>query len=168
MCLRCLRRRTYVCCCRFVSASIVSHRFSIIYALAFACSVDPENGHFLTIDPTYDFDTFPASRPDFKKTKKAAAAGADSSDVDAFVTKIKRVDLYKYRDFDKEFYRQTIADTLALCEEEIITPYVSRTFGLSEVNDAVEFIKEKKCTGKVLIDIRQKDVIDSDDEGKTK
>lgn len=147
---------------------MVSHKFPIIYSLAFLCSVDPENGHFLTIDPTYDFDTFPASRPEFKKTKKSAAATADSSNVDAFVTKIKRVDLYKYRDFDKEFYRQTIADTLALCEEEIITPYVSRTFGLSEVNDAVKFIKEKKCTGKVLIDIRQEDVIESDDEGKTK
>lgn len=120
----------------------------------------------MTIDPTYDFDTFPASRPEFKKTKKADSA--DKSDDDAFVTKIKRVDLYKYRDFDKEYYRQTIADTLALCEEEIITPYVSRTFGLSEVNDAVAFIKEKKCTGKVLIDIRQEDVIESDDEGKPK
>lgn len=54
---------------------------------------------------------------------------------------------------DFELYRQIIDDTLSLCTEEIIVPYISQKFSLNDVNDAVEFIKEKKCTGKVLIDL---------------
>lgn len=46
-------------------------------------------------------------------------------------------------------------DTLALSEEDLIVPYVSRTFGLGDINEAVNFIKQKKCTGKILIDINQ-------------
>lgn len=76
--------------------------------------------------------------------------------------------MYKYRDFDKEFYRQTISDTLALCEEEIIAPYVSKTFGLHEINDAVDFIKGKKCTGKILIDIKKPKVEKDDADDKKK
>lgn len=80
---------------------------------------------------------------------------------------MKHINLYKYRDFDKDFYRQTIDDVLALCAEEIIVPYTSKTFGLHEVNDAVQFVRSKKCTGKVLIDVRQTGNDDDDDDEKT-
>lgn len=78
--------------------------------------------------------------------------------------------MHKVQATDKEFYRQIITDTLALSEEELITPYVSKTFGLGDINEAVEFIKEKKGTGKVLIDVKQQksDKIDDDDETKKK
>lgn len=119
----------------------------------------------------FNFDTFPSTKPEFKKTKKPTKETEVDDDSDAFIRKIKYVDLYKYRDFDKEFYRQTISDTLELCEEEIIVPYVSQKFGLHEINNAIDYIKSKKCTGKVLIDIRQpkeKMDDDNDDDDDTK
>lgn len=133
------------------------------------CSVDAENGHFLTIDPKYDFHTFPESRPIFNKTKmskKVATTDGDGNvdDVHEFVKKIKHVDLYKYRDCDSEFYQETIEGTFALCEEEIITPHVTQTFGLHEVNEAIKVITEKKCTGKVLIDVTDSEVPKKDDK----
>lgn len=126
--------------------------------LNFGFSVDPVDGHYFTVDPTFNFDTFPATKPDFKKTKKSSTKSTKENvaadlEPDDFVRKIKQINLYKYRDFDKKFYRQTISDTLALCEDELIVPYVSQTFGLFEINDAIDYIRSKKCTGKVLIDI---------------
>lgn len=112
-------------------------------------SVDPEHGHYFSADPAYDCDTFAAAKPEFKRTS------APADDEDAFVRKVQHLDLYKYRDFDKEFYRQTVDDVLALCADEIIVPYTSCQFGLHQVNEAVEFVRSKKCTGKVLIDVRQ-------------
>lgn len=126
-------------------------------------SVDPQHGHYLSVDPEYNCDTFAAAKPEFTRT----AAPADG-DPDAFVGKVKHVNLYKYRDFDKEFYRQTVEDVLALCAEEIIVPYTSRTFGLHEVNEAVDFVRSKKCTGKVLIDVRQTGDADATKKKKDK
>lgn len=144
-------------------------------------SVDPKDGHFITVDPFYNATTFPSTKPEFKrKTKKKKEQSDDKPDQDdlipedAFVAKIQCVSLFDERGKDKELYRQTIENTLELCDEEIISPYVSKIFGLSEVNEAVEFIKGKTCTGKVLIDIdkvveKEKDDVDSknaDDEKK--
>lgn len=127
--------------------------------------VDPVDGHYLSADPAYNFDAFAEGKPEFKR-----AAAPEGDDPDAFVRKVKHIDLYKYRDFDKDFYRQTIEDVLALCAEEIIVPYTSREFGLHEVNEAVEFVRSKQCTGKVLIDVRQTggDGKDADDVKKSK
>lgn len=127
-------------------------------------SVDPDDGYFLSADPAYDYDAFVASKPEFKRTSPPA----DVENPDSFVHKVKHIDLYKYRDFDKDFYRQTVDDVLALCAEEIIVPYVSETFGLHQVNDAVEFVRSKKCTGKVLIDVRQTGDENGDDDGEKK
>lgn len=64
---------------------------------------------------------------------------------------------------------------MALCEEEVIVPYVSQKFELNKVNEAVEFIRGKRCTGKVLIDVGQveedgknDDDSDDDEEGSKK
>lgn len=124
-------------------------RIKCLIITLFPHSVDPEHGHYFSADPTYNFDTFAAAKPEFKRTS------APADDEDAFVRKVKHLDLYKYRDFDKEFYRQTVDDVLALCAEEIIVPYTSCQFGLHEVNEAVEFVRSNKCTGKVLIDVRK-------------
>lgn len=110
----------------------------------------------------YNAVAFSSTKPEFKKTKKKKGddSNVDDSDKkeqeDDFLNKIQRVNLFDERNKDKELYRQIIDDTLELCEEEIITPYVSKIFSLSQVNDAVEFIKGKTCTGKVLIDINMK------------
>lgn len=118
--------------------------------------VDRENGKFLSVDAGYDAAKFPSTKPkeQFKKSKKGKEPTEDENG-DWFVSKIEHIDLHKLQETDKESYRQTVMDTLALSEEDLIIPYVSRTFGLSDVNEAVKFIKEKKCTGKVLIDVKE-------------
>lgn len=130
-------------------------------------SVDPENGFFLTIDPTYNFHTYPEGRPKFNKSKKSKKKEDNDDDDEDFVRKIKPVSLYMYRDFDRDFYQETIEATLELCEEEVITPYISETFGLHEVNEAIKCIKNKTCTGKILVDVNdtEKATTKKDDGG---
>lgn len=125
----------------------------------FIYSVDP-NGFMLTADPFYSSEEFEKSKPDFKKSssKKEKESTADETSpnvqTDSLVSRITLVELSEYRVNDLGLYRQIIQDTLSLCEEEIVMPYISRNFSLSGVNDAVKFIKEKKCTGKILIDLK--------------
>lgn len=121
-------------------------------------SVDPENGQFISVDAAYNPTTFTSSKPkeEFKKSKKPKEE-ENQENADWFVSKIQHLDLHKVQETDKDFYRQIVTDTLALSEEDLITPYVSKTFGLGDVNEAVKFIQEKKCTGKVLIDLKQKE-----------
>lgn len=126
----------------------------------------------LTADPFYSPENFSVQKPEFKKSspkkekkEKDPEAIETPSDalVDDLVSKIKLIDLSEYRINDLDLYRQTIQDTLSLCEEEIISPHISRSFNLKAVNDAVKFIKEKKCTGKILVDLKT-----SDDESEEK
>lgn len=119
-------------------------------------SVDPDVGQFITVDTAYDPSNFPSTKPteEFKKSKKKKDQKKQEN-MDWFVSKIQHVDLHKIQETDKDFYRQIVTDTLALSEEELITPHISGTFGLDDVNEAVKFIKEKKGTGKVLIDVKQ-------------
>lgn len=124
----------------------------------FTYSVDP-NGFMLTADPFYSPDEFEKTKPEFKKSsskKEESTASENTPDVqtDSLVSRITLVELSDYRINDLELYRQIIQDTLSLCEEEIVMPYISRNFSLGGVNDAVKFIKEKKCTGKILIDLK--------------
>ena len=127
-------------------------------------SVCKESGHFFSVDPSFDAEKFPTTKPEFKRSKKSKES---DSEVD-FVNKVKHINLYKYRDFDREFYRSTITDVLAFCEEEVITPYVSKTFGLYEVNEGIEFIRGKKGTGKILIDVSKVDPKNSSKSENTK
>lgn len=45
----------------------------------------------------------------------------------------------------------SIKDVLKLLEEDKIHPHISRVFPLSEINEALKFIMDRKSTGKVLI-----------------
>lgn len=129
----------------------------------------------MTVDPFYSPETFPSTKPEFKKSsKKTKDEDSDTkkTDEDAFISKIQKVDLSEYRVNDLDLYRQIIQDALSLCEEEIVCPYISKEFGIHDVNKAVEFIKNKECTGKVLIDLsidpadadKEKDEKDKDDK----
>lgn len=115
------------------------------------------DGKFLSVDAAYDPSTFASSKPkeEFKKSKKKKEE-AKEENAEWFVPKIQHLDLHKLQETDKELYRQIVLDTLALSEEDLIVPYVSRTFGLGDINEAVKFIKQKKCTGKILIDVKQR------------
>ena len=146
----------------------MEHNFFFCYF-----SVDPENGHFLTADPLYSPETFAESKPEFKKTvpKKKVTKDEtteqttpDTPEIDSFISKIQKVDLSELRIKNLEAYRQVLEDTLSLCEEEIINPYVSRVFSLNAINEAVEFVANKSCTGKVLIDLRSRDDSESSDD----
>lgn len=79
----------------------------------------------------------------------------ETSFKDPIEKRVQYVDLFKYRKIDPEFYRQVIADTFSLYDEELISAHISRTFPLADVNEAIQYIREKKCTGKVLIDIKK-------------
>lgn len=80
--------------------------------------------------------------------------------------RVHHVDLFKYRKVDPEFYRQVITDTFSLYDEELISAHISKIFPLTEVNDALEYIREKKCTGKVLIDIKKAAKVESSEKNK--
>lgn len=107
-------------------------------------------------------------KPDFKKSSSKKEKVPATDDTDSFVEKIQQIDLGEYRLNDIDQYRQLIQDTLSLCEEEILAPYISQTFALGDVNKAVKFIKEKKCTGKVLIDLKLDKKSDGDDDDSDK
>lgn len=63
------------------------------------------------------------------------------------------VSLHSLRQQDKQLYKNTVGDTLELANEGVISAHISATFDLKKVNDAIEYIQAKKCTGKVLIEM---------------
>nr|CAH7752209.1 unnamed protein product [Callosobruchus chinensis] len=63
------------------------------------------------------------------------------------------VSLKELRRQNRHLYKTMVGDTLELASEGMISAHVSRNFELSEINDAIQFIEDKKCTGKVLIHI---------------
>lgn len=63
------------------------------------------------------------------------------------------VSLHALRAQDPQLYKSIVNDTLELANEGVIGAHISAQFNLKNVNDAIEYIKAKKCTGKVLIDV---------------
>lgn len=50
-------------------------------------------------------------------------------------------------------YKTVVGDTLELANEGMINAHISAKFNMEKINDAIKFIEEKKCTGKILIHI---------------
>ena len=50
--------------------------------------------------------------------------------------------------------RQVGEDVIEMYEEGLISPHVSASFSLDQVNDAIEFLQLRKSTGKVILKIR--------------
>lgn len=135
-----------------------------------AFSLQP-NGSIFTSDPFYTPEKFIASKPDFKRPEKKKSKDSENDKYlsdNEIVSKIERVDLSDCRIRDLDLYRQILEDTLVLCKDDIITPYISEKFGLNDVNKAVQFIKEKKCTGKVLIDLTKDSLPENINESNVK
>lgn len=65
------------------------------------------------------------------------------------------ISLHSLRNQNLEHYRNIVADTLELADEDVISAHISTVFTLAKVNDAIEYITSKKCTGKVLIEIEE-------------
>ncbi|XP_060528897.1 quinone oxidoreductase-like protein 2 homolog [Cylas formicarius] len=63
------------------------------------------------------------------------------------------VSLKSLRNQNPHLYKTVINDTLELANEGVISAHVSAEFSLDKINDAIKFIEDKKCTGKVVIKI---------------
>lgn len=61
------------------------------------------------------------------------------------------ISLKLLRQQNKNLYKTVVSDTLEMANEGVISAHVSANFQLKDVNKAIEFINQKKCTGKVLI-----------------
>ncbi|XP_014474125.1 PREDICTED: quinone oxidoreductase-like protein 2 isoform X2 [Dinoponera quadriceps] len=65
--------------------------------------------------------------------------------------------LTEYRKKMPDVYRQAGDEILQFLEEGLITPSCSLIVGLHKINDAFQFVSESKSSGKVVIDIRNKE-----------
>ncbi|XP_019877455.1 quinone oxidoreductase-like protein 2 homolog [Aethina tumida] len=63
------------------------------------------------------------------------------------------VSLKALREQKRNLYKTVVSDTLELANNGSISAHISAKFELEDVNKAIEFIEQKKCTGKVLIHI---------------
>uniref|UniRef100_A0A1B6JKH4 Enoyl reductase (ER) domain-containing protein n=1 Tax=Homalodisca liturata TaxID=320908 RepID=A0A1B6JKH4_9HEMI len=64
---------------------------------------------------------------------------------------ITAVTLNHYRQNDLPVYRQVMSDVIELCEQNLISPYVSKAFDLEHINEAVQLLQQDKIIGKVLV-----------------
>ncbi|KAK3914301.1 Quinone oxidoreductase-like protein 2-like protein [Frankliniella fusca] len=63
------------------------------------------------------------------------------------------VSLSYYRSKDPEVYRDTVQDVLDMCEQGLISPHISQDFDLENVNEAMEYMRARKSSGKVIINL---------------
>lgn len=127
--------------------------------------VCPEKGKLITVYPLFDMAEFSANVPKVEIKSKYKLKTVFKEPIEE---RVQHVDLFKYRKVDPDFYRQVIHDTFSLYDEELISAHISKIFPLVDVNKAIQYIREKKCTGKVLIDIkrRQKEKNEKKEEDK--
>lgn len=59
------------------------------------------------------------------------------------------MDIYLYN----FFCRQAISDVIELCEQSLISPHISESFNLENINDAVKLLIEDQIVGKIIIKI---------------
>ncbi|XP_043252402.1 quinone oxidoreductase-like protein 2 [Colletes gigas] len=83
------------------------------------------------------------------------AATMTKTDSDQF--SVSGFNLREYRKQKPEEYRQAGEDVLQFFEEGLIKPTRVLIVGLNKVNDALEFILNSKPTGKVIVDIKNKE-----------
>lgn len=65
--------------------------------------------------------------------------------------------LLEYRKRDHDLYRQVGDEVLEFFEEGLITPSYSLITGLYKINDALRYVSDMKSTGKVIIDVKNKE-----------
>ena len=45
-------------------------------------------------------------------------------------------------------------DVIELCDQRLISPHISASFTLDQVNEAVDFLRSGKSIGKVVLNVR--------------
>lgn len=63
------------------------------------------------------------------------------------------VSLHALRVQNPELYRVMVNDTLELADQGMIGAHISAIFDLHNINVAIKYIEDKKCTGKVVIEM---------------
>lgn len=49
--------------------------------------------------------------------------------------------------------REIVNDALELCEQGLISPHITETFSLENVNEALDFMEKHKSLGKVVLNV---------------
>lgn len=49
--------------------------------------------------------------------------------------------------------RRTISDVIEMCEQGLIVPHISEVFKFEDVNEALNYVKDQKSTGKVILEV---------------
>lgn len=63
------------------------------------------------------------------------------------------VSLSNYRTKMFPVYRRTINDVIEMCEQGLIVPHISEVFQLEDINEAFNYVKDNKSTGKVILEV---------------
>lgn len=63
------------------------------------------------------------------------------------------ISLSHYRNSNPTAYREAVAEVIEMCAEGDVDPHVSNTYTLDRVNDALQFVLDRKSTGKGVINI---------------
>lgn len=67
------------------------------------------------------------------------------------------VSLRNYRKSIPEVYRQIVQDAIDMADQKLVSPVIAKKFSLEKVNEAVQFVLDKKSTGKVIIVMKDDD-----------
>lgn len=54
-------------------------------------------------------------------------------------------------------YRQIVQDAIDMADQKLVSPVIAKKFSLEKVNEAVQFVLDKKSTGKVIIVMKDDD-----------
>lgn len=114
------------------------------------------------MDPFFNKETFKASKPEYELPKKKERTEEHEQQVAKLIDNIKHVDLYEYE--DEDVYRQMISDTVEMRVQRMVHGHISKVFMMKEIQEAVDFILQKQCTGKVLVDVKCEDDDKCEDE----
>lgn len=121
------------------------------------CLKDKDNGKIFEANPHYwkEFELPPnnadnSNKEENKKKKNDQNSAAKIKDLQKYVTP---VDLFQTKKSDAKLYDTIVKNTLQFASEELISPHISKEFTLEQVNDAIEFIRSKQCTGKIIVRI---------------
>lgn len=136
------------------------------FKVNFSYSVDPKEGQMFSVDPFHSQKKLKASKPEYELPKKKVRTEQDQANAAKLIDNLVHIDLYEYP--GEDIYRQMISDTIELKSQKMVSGYISKVFLLKSVQKAVEFIQQKQCTGKVLIDIKSLDDDDGEEEGTKK
>ena len=49
--------------------------------------------------------------------------------------------------------RDIVQDCIDMCEQGLISPHISEVFPLKEINEAMDYMRARKSSGKVVVEI---------------